>query len=713
MPDESLADFISGDPPAAQDSAAQNQAAQEGAGEGQPDAAPGQADGPAAAAGAPFPGPAWREAFSFDARSPMPEFDTSFAKAYAATHAGIASGDAVALVGIGAMPFRFEFAASLRGADQLNMLQVLDFGPVRDPETGRPVPGICYVRPGGNALVARTDVPFPPLREDLIIRDVVAPVTEALSELKQRRVFHGRINPANLIRRDGPQGKVVVGDAVAGPPGYDQPPAFETIERSMADRIGRGPGTSSDDLYALGVTIVVLCLGIDPFAEQPLEAILESKLERGSYSALVGQNRLPQRLLEPVRGLLTDDTDARWTIADLDLWLSGRRLSPKQATTPLRAGRPLRIGANTYQTVRSLAHGITQDVPSASPCIGDGSVNNWLRRTIGDEHLADDVEAVVAHSNSRAFRDERRAARVAMILDPLGPIRYRGRSFLPEGIGWAMAEALDRGEPFNEIADFIESGLASAWYQTRYEAGTEKSRKSKLFEQQRSLLAETSLGFGIERCLYDLNPDLPCQSPLLDDYYVLDLPGLIRALDEIAGRAERPQEPLDRHIAAFILSRTTRIAINPFKVLSRPGDASGRAMALLILFSNLQVQTGQRHLNHLAAWMVSQLEPMLAEYRSQRLRSSLKERLVSCAAQGNMTQMLQAVHSPKILAGDKSAFAAARREYAINDKIVRIKAMELENSRRIAEHLGHQYAAVTSGLLAVVALATVVLHRVI
>lgn len=696
MPEESLADFISGEQPA--------ESAQQ-------ETPPGAPDGAAPANPSADTQALWADSFYFNPKAPLEEFDTSFAAAYAGTHALAPSGEAVVLVGTGKMPFRLDYAASMRSADQSQMLQILDFGAVHEPKTGRPAPAVCYLRPKGNHLVEFTEIPFPPLREDQIIHDVIAPITAALGELKRRRVFHGRINPANLIRREGPQGPVVIGECIAGPPGFDQPLAFETIERCMADPAGKGPGTSADDLYALGVSIAVLCLGVDPMAQTTPDMIVDQKLDKGSYSALVGQRRIPSKLLEPVRGLLTDDAEARWGIEDLELWLSGRRLSPKQATTPQRAGRPLRIGGKPYLTVRGLAQGMTRDVPGATGLIQDGQLNNWIRRTIGDEQLADDVEHAATGSNSRAFREERRIARVAMVLDKFSPIRYRNRSLLPEGIGWAMVDALQNDKPVNEVVDFIESGLVVAWYQNRIETGGDASGKTKVFDRQRAILADPILGFGIERCLYDMNPDLPCQSPLLDDHYVLDLPGLATALDQIAGRAERPPEPLDRHIAAFILSRNPRLPVTAFRQLSEPGDPSSRGMALLTLLAELQVETGAAGMPNLASWMVSQLEPLLDEFRSQRLRDTLKEKLLACAARGNLTDMLRATRNPKVLAGDKAAFRAAQREYWANSDLANRKSKELEKCRDIAESLGHQYSAVVSGLLAVVALATVVLQR--
>ena len=118
-----------------------------------------------------------------------------------------------------------------------------------------------------------------------------------------------------------------------------QPLVYETIESGLANPWGRGDGTAADDLYALGVTLVMLLLGRNPVADVPDEKLLLDKINRGSYAAIIGSERLPPGMIEPVRGLLTDDPKDRWTIQDVDLWLHGRHATPKQPSLARRATR--------------------------------------------------------------------------------------------------------------------------------------------------------------------------------------------------------------------------------------------------------------------------------------------------------------------------------------------------------------------------------------
>ncbi|MEM8915964.1 MAG: hypothetical protein AAGC83_09005, partial [Pseudomonadota bacterium] len=695
LEEESLSDFIAGEPPSA-------------AG-GEP--VPGAPEAPEAA-GDHDPMPEeppllWEDRIAFDPKQRASEFDTSFADGYVGSHEASLGSDVVVMVGKGKMPLRLDVARSMRGVDKSLIMPVLDFGPVHSPKNGQPVPAICYTRPKGDHLVEATEIPFAPMRDDAIIQEVITPVAQGLTDLLSRRVFHGRINPANLIRRDAATGPVVLGDCLCGPPGYDQPLAFETIARCMADPVGRGAGLVSDDLYALGVTIAVLCMGVDPMAQFPPEMIIEQKMARGSYTALVGQRRLPSKLLEPVRGLLADDVEGRWTLDELNLWLSGRRLSPKQATTPARASRPLRIGDRNHSTVPELADGLVRDVAVSVNLLDNGHIDTWIRRTIGSDALADAVLAASEGGSSRGFREERRVARIAMVLDPNGPIRYRGKALTPDGIGWSMAEAISKGRSISEISDFIESGLASAWFLTLGDGRPDKAAQAKAFERHRAHLNNAGLGYGVERVLYDLMPDMPCLSPLLDDYYIMELSDLVRALDQIAGRAERPAEPIDQHIIAFILSRNSRVSSIAIREIASPSDQSSRCLAMLSLFADLQSKTGINALPNLASWMVSHLEPLLDELHSQKLRNQVKEALVESANHGSLVTMLAAAKNKGIAEGDQKAFEAARKEYWLNEEVAQRRELELANCRDVSMFLGHQYAAVVAGLFALAALATV------
>ena len=63
--------------------------------------------------------------------------------------------------------------------------------------------------------------------------------------------------------------------------------------------------------------------------EDPHQFMLD-RINTGSYASIVGAHRI-QQMIEILRGLLADDLSERWPLSDVELWASGRRMTPKQA----------------------------------------------------------------------------------------------------------------------------------------------------------------------------------------------------------------------------------------------------------------------------------------------------------------------------------------------------------------------------------------------
>lgn len=122
---------------------------------------------------------------------------------------------------------------------------------------------------------------------------------------------------------------------------------FEPIERAMCVLICRGIGDLTDELFALGVTIMVLSLGFNPVAGMDEEELLKRRIAQGSYNAFLGKNKLHTDLAPVVRSLLRDEEHERWTLADLSNWVSSGRVNPSQPLPAARADRPLEFDSRS------------------------------------------------------------------------------------------------------------------------------------------------------------------------------------------------------------------------------------------------------------------------------------------------------------------------------------------------------------------------------
>ena len=115
-------------------------------------------------------------------------------------------------------------------------------------------------------------------------------------------------------------------------------------------------------------------MGRNPVRQLDDEAMLQAKIDRGTYPALVGTSRISLNLMEPLRGMLADDPKLRWSLNDLDLWLSGRRLSPRQPQVPRKASRPFELAGTLILALPGAGAGLR-------PQYGRGGSADRQRRT--------------------------------------------------------------------------------------------------------------------------------------------------------------------------------------------------------------------------------------------------------------------------------------------------------------------------------------------
>ena len=642
---------------------------------------------------------------------PIPELDTLTAMAFAALDRRDPRASAFALVCHGPVLPRADVANALRGVEHPSLLRLLDFAVIPSPNDGAERVAMVFEQPGGHRLTASPAGRSGPMGEDALVRQLLWPAVQALRELKMRRVVHGRINPTNIFCCQDPSKGVILGECVSMQPGFGQPTVYQPIERGMAQPAGRGLGDPPDDLYALGVTLLHLATGEDPGAGLDDRTILAAKLEHGSYKALSEGRRVPVNLIEPLRGLLMDDPQERWTLDDLELWLNGRRLTPKQSQPAKRAARPIDFAGRAFWSAPSLAHALAERPAEAGALIDHGQLETWLRHGLEDGELAAVVGEAIegARSGSGGQEADRRLARVLMALHPRAPIRYRGQSLAPDGIGSALLHAVATGSGAQEVAEIIAVQLPLFWINVQGGFRPDFLTLMKTFEKARSLLGRTGLGYGLERCLYELNPVMACASPILEGRYVQDLAALTADLEAIAARPDRPKHPLDRHIAAFAQTRGARLNDRLLQDAAADNDPLDHVLATLEILGDLQTRSKTERLPALCGWMASYVAPAIDRFKSRTLRHRIREELARQAETGDLNRLSRLLRNANLLQRDAAGFRSARREYKLIQRAIQGLQDKLNKPEALAAGIGRQIAALTASGLAALALAGIVL----
>jgi hypothetical protein len=654
--------------------------------------------------------------FLVDVNTPISELDMPSAKAYAVRDRRNQEIELFALIATPGLPTRMDVLQKLNNESHFGLMTAVAWDTAFWPPINQQTTIIIYERPLGGSVALAIEKGEFKANEYEIQDTFIEPIYKAIKDMDLKEVNHREVRVENLFFMDKDRTEVVLGDCVTCPPAFDQPLIYEPIERGMASPGGRGSGSLSDDLYAMGVTIVSLILGKNIIEHKTADALFKEKIEQGSYSALCGKRKIPVTVIEPLRGVLSDDPGDRWGIEEMNLWMAGKRQTPMQRKPAKKTETPYIFMDVEYRNVKSLAHSFTQNVKEAAAAIKDEELEIWLRRSMEEGDLADTINAISAAAtlNESSFKgkDNYVVTKSSILMDPEGPIRYKGFSFMPEGYGPALAVELLRRNSMQTAAEVINYGIPEIWYtahsdKIRDEASIEYQ---SVFARLKTILQIEGPGFGIERCLYDLNNSLACQSPLIAELGVINIEDLLPSLDDVADRTDKKLRPLDRHVTAFIAARFKERIEPHLRALAEPKDSSFM-IGLLSLLAYLQWKLKAEPVYALTSWIGSLLGPAINTYFSRSTRHDIEQEMPRVVRQGSLPELFDLIDNAEKRRQDMFKYDEARFEYSTaEDEIQEIEAGEL-SSPEAAQEVGQKYAAMTSIILTMIFVSIMVLSE--
>lgn len=634
---------------------------------------------------------------------PLPNLASPTAKAFAVRREDASDGPLFALVFESLLP-RIRMLRTLAAHQPPGVLRLVDCSVVDWPPLGRrAVVAVCEVPEGG-----RVDIGEDRLTAQEAVQRVVWPVTRALRQLSALGVAHRAIRANNLFWADARRSAVVLGECFSAPPGSDQPVAHETRANAASEPLGRAEGSGRDDLYALAVTVLELTCRGPAWKEVPPKTLIQRKLDFGTASTLLSADAPPPELMPMLRGLLNDEEDQRWGLDEIEAWLRQERIPHHAVAGSGTPGKTLRLGQEKYRTRAAAAAGIGANPRAGVALAQSGALSDWLRNGLRDIGAAQSIDVAVraAQRFSSAGRDAETvlAARLAMLVDPDGPVRYAGVAVMPEGFGTLIASTLIEERSRTELIGIIRAGLLSDSHGAAWAAAGSSRGDALLFA------TEIGLGGGLERCAYELNPDLPCLSPSVRAAYALDLPVFLRQLELLARTADFRNAPLDAHGAAFVAHRLSLGRQRIANLATRPPLAGERAFLELRLLAAAQIAAGREPLPLLANWMSARIAAFPARLHNRALRKQIAERLTAGRETGQLIELLAPLDSQSLWNDDRQGYDRARHLFAAaGAEMARIRAQAEAFSQKAAER-GREIAVAVSGFagfaVVVLALAT-------
>ena len=601
---------------------------------------------------------------------PLPALDSPFAKAVKLTDARAVTRDMFALICSPDLAPRMEIIPQLSRILRLKLVTPVEAGSIFWPETGGRRCAIAFERNFGERVFPSHGAEMPPMREDRLVRTVIQPLVQTLSEICSRFITHRSIRADNLFYTGPDKEEVVLGECVSAPPAIAQPSIYEPIDSAIAQPSGRGLGKPADDLYAFGVTLAFLLHGGNPVANLSDEEVIAQKISQGSYATLVGQTRVSLNLMEPLRGLLSDDPKERWDVDNLKVWASGEQLTPKQPMLPVKAARPITFAGKEYWNKPSLSYAMGINWDEAGQFISSGELEGWIKRGFSDDETAEAIQSIVQGGASRGSEQDAMIARVLMAFEPGHPIRYKSFAARFDCILQAFSIDFHDDGKRQIFAKMMSAKLPQTYIQSHRSGQSEMATLMKSFDMVNFFMDRPRLGGGLERALYESYRGWPCQSLLLKDQYVTEVEDILPALERIAEKGTPDREPIDPHIAGLCAARLKSVSE---RVMNEAGskELPVRRLGILRLLAELLRTTGpKRKFPCVTRWVAQLVEPAIETYHNRAYREKLGKELSRAAENGDLQELLFVMDSLEARSQDTTGYERACKDYAKSAEII-------------------------------------------
>ena len=643
-----------------------------------------------------------KDRFDIHYDRPLPGLRSPSAPAFGVEDVRAPGGRYFAMICDPKMPPRMEAVRKLQLLKSGGVLTPVEVGAVDWAPANRRMLAMVCEQPLGDRLAGPTDNAIDPWSEEALVAHIVAPLVHTLLDLDRELLPHRGIRPGNIFFRDVNRRVAMLGDCMTAPPGLYQSIVYETIEGALSQSHTRGAGSTSQDLYALGVLVLHLLFGRLPCAGMTEEKVVEDKIRRGSFYALVNEQRIPTGLSELLRGLLVDEPQARWRLGDIQMWLDGRRMTTKQVPPPIRAQRGFEIDGEECETARHLALVLDMQQPDVAARVLRGqNFETWITRSLGDKQV---VEAMNTAFSTRSDavgttgQTFQLVSRALMALDPAAPIRYRDAATAVDGIGSLLAATMLNGGDLMLPTEILTARLPQFWCLRQGSAKGEDQATIRFFDKMVRYLEDKRPGYGIERVAYEMMPGLHCLSPFIESRYVDQMKDMLPAIEFAVQAKTVDVSPVDRHIAAFIAVHESEIDDGLLYTLIH-ADPATRILGTLQLLAYLQETYGPPVVPSLIQLFGQQAKPVIERFKSRYTRARMQNGLAAILKENNLRKLADYLDSADEQRKDAQRFQRARLEYQQMIKQLEKADQQTEELNSTSKLAGHSVAVKIASMI--------------
>lgn len=638
------------------------------------------------------------------------EFSTEFATAYDAKPKNPQQEkiEYYALVFNKSFPVDLDKINSYRSIKEKSLQELVDFGRV---QTNKGSEAFCCIlkKPVGKKfseiLNNKTG-----LDENFVTGHIFNQLFTAVSIMHNNGIMHGCIN-LDTVYYNSLDGNLQLKECFSEFVGFSQKKLYETYERMVCHKAGKSHRELSADYYAIGVFLVSLISGKEPFDVFPEDLIIKIKFENGSYDSLLGIISAAEKININIknetllRGILHDKTRERWTQKQITGWQRKEITQPPPSRVHRQASIPFMFGDTDYFSPKYLAHILHTNWAISKKNLRIPELTRWISLTSRLPDIEKRLFQMTRGGQAEIILPDEKIARIIYLLDDDGPIRYRDTAFHPDGLGnlfaYYLIENNTTGLEF--IATCTDFGFIEGWISTQEDQDAYKPNVMGWNPKRiKAFMRKNEIGFGIERCLYELNPYLPCLSPILENNYSVGLPSVLSALNQ--GKINGKNIDDDKHLTAYICFQIDiEDSIKVKQLQSFPFFAKAMPIKLCAMFAFAQKNSGIDSLPIIASWIRQNLNSIVEKINSKKIKSKLIEDLDLATRSGDISKIFGVISDVRTIRKDVNGFQGAKKTY----KILTFEIMKLKSQHSLdqkAYRLGLRISVIAAYLICAISI---------
>ena len=596
-----------------------------------------------------------KERFEIDFSRPLSWLDNNGAKAFAVSDRIDTSRRIFALICCAETPPRLSILPYLKSIENSALMKLVEYGVVTFAPENTQKMALIYEEPLGGKVFDNGICSMQIKETPEKFRTLALNFMGVIDSFKNMNITHRAIRTDNLYFKDANKNEIVIGDCAAAYPAYFQQPAFEAIESLYADKIARGNGSDKNDIYSAAVTLACIVLGHDIFQNLSAPEVLHQKIKKGSLALINSVEKIPAAFSNALRGMMNDTPSLRWNYSQLFSFFEGKQVSYGPTSASERPKRALNINGEKVYMPHDVVYMLHSNIDEAYNLILSGKISDWTKNGLENDVLTAKIDTLVRQEKSAAGNKNLMVARVACLIDPILPIKFKDMTFFPDGIAKATFVALKEKKNLKPFVEIFDSDLIKMWYQEQ-----ESLRSPGNITEFRVYIVRQEIGYGIERIIYDFDNDLPCISPLFSDEIVIGAPQVLRALNAAFKKENISLPPYDRTIIAFLRCKIGKKIDSIISDLNSSREEN-RVAAILHLYAMLQNKFGPAELPNLARWLVNFSKPLVRIYHNKKYQRYLEKELLKSNS-GKLYEIVELLENESALEKDRADYAAVLNE---------------------------------------------------